>query len=293
MAETDEVTKGLGDAVRQGLGVFGQGVNTIAQVLRSGDAALKEVDGALTGGSPSPSPGPSQPLGREQQLAQRVVSLVQQGGEAAKRAGDPKTPTATARFQETMRLLFQQSFPVAEAGLSDLMPAPLDVLRMALKNLRGSVALVRLANGAGSLDDLEEVARSAEELSDQLKPALPSARTAAEPAAARPAAIPHSAPRPAKARAKGTGKGRKKKEPPNPSAVAFARAMGEEMGDATVKRWAEDLAAAKITEDQFIDRWSKKTGQGHSADPETLLARAKQRTIESGLPADDPYLQGL
>jgi hypothetical protein len=69
--------------------------------------------------------------------------------------------------------------------------------------------------------------------------------------------------------------------------------MGEEMGDATVKRWAEDLAAAKITEDQFIDRWSKKAGQGKGADPETLLARAKQRAIEAGLPADDPYLQGL
>ena len=92
MPETDEVTKGLGDAVRQGLGVFGQGVNTIAQVLRSGDAALKEVDGALTGGAPSPSPNSSRALGPEQQVAQRVVSLVRQGGEAASRTGDPKTP---------------------------------------------------------------------------------------------------------------------------------------------------------------------------------------------------------
>ena len=288
MPETDELTKGLGDAVRQGLGVFGQGVNTIAQVLRSGDAALKEVDGALTGGTASAAPGSSRALGPEQQLAQRVVSLVKQGGEAAKRAGDPKTPTATARFQETMRLLFQQSFPV-EAGLSDLMPSPSDVLRLALKNLRGSMALVRLANGAGSVEDVEEVARFAEELGDQLQPS----HAATEPMGAHPTVVPPSAPRPAKARPKGAGRGKRKKEPPNPSAVAFARAMGEEMGDATVKRLAEDLAAAKITEDQFIDRWSKKAGQGKGANPETLLARAKQRAIEAGLPADDPYLQGL
>ena len=192
-----------------------------------------------------------------------------------------------------MRLLFQQSFPVAEAGLSDLMPSPLDVVRMALKNLRGSMALVRLANGGGSVADVEEVARFAEELADQLQPGHPAAHPVTEPTEARPTAVPRSAARPAKARPKGMGRGRKKKEPPNPSAVAFARAMGEEMGDATVKRWAEDLAAARITEDQFIDRWSKKAGQGKSADPETLLARAKQRAIEAGLPADDPYLQGL
>ena len=292
MAETDELTKGLGDAVRQGLGVFGQGVNTIAQVLRSGDAALREVDGALTGGTASAAPGSSRALGPEQQLAQRVVSLVNQGGEAAKRAGDPKTPTAIARFQETMRLLFQQSFPV-EAGLSDLMPSPSDVLRMALKNLRGSMALVRLANGAGSVEDVEEVARFAEELAEQLQPSTSLANTTMEPTATRPEIVQPPAAKPTKTRAKGTGRGKKKKEPPNPSAVAFARAMGEEMGDATVKRWAEDLAAAKITEDQFIDRWSKKAGQGKSANPETLLARAKQRAIEAGLPADDPYLQGL
>jgi hypothetical protein len=173
------------------------------------------------------------------------------------------------------------------------MPSPSDVLRTALKNLRGSMALVRLANGGGSVDDVEEVARFAEELAGQLQPGHPAAHPVTEPTEARPTAVPRSAARPAKARPKGAGRGRKKKEPPNPSAVAFARAMGEEMGDATVKRWAEDLAAAKITEDQFIDRWSKKAGQGKSADPETLLARAKQRAIEAGLPAGDPYLQGL
>ena len=292
MPETDEVSKGLEDAMRQGLGVFGQGVNAIAQVLRSGDAALKEVDGALTGGTPSATSGPARALGSEEQLARQVVSLVRQGGEAARGAGDPKTPNAIARFQEAVRLLFLKPFPVADSGVSDLMPSPLDVLRMALRNLRGSMALVRLANGTGSIDDVEDVAGFAEGLADQLQPSLQATRLAAEPSGTQPVQVPPSAALPAKPRPKRTSRGKRKKEPPNPSAVAFARAMGEEMGDATVKRWAEDLAASKITEDQFIDRWARKAGQ-NGADPEALLAKAKQRAMEAGLPPDDPYLQGL
>jgi hypothetical protein len=69
--------------------------------------------------------------------------------------------------------------------------------------------------------------------------------------------------------------------------------MAEEMGDAEVKRWAGELARGRITEDQFIDRWGRKTAEGNHGNPEELLGRAKERAVRNGLSPDDPYLKEL
>jgi pyruvate/2-oxoglutarate dehydrogenase complex dihydrolipoamide acyltransferase (E2) component len=291
MADPEEVTKGLGEFIRQGLGIFGQGVGAVAQVLRSGDAAVREVDGALTGQRVSTTGGP--PAGSEQAVAEQVASLVRQGKQEATRTGNPRTPGVVGRFQEALRLLFQVPLAEESGSLSDLMPSPMDMLKMGLRDLRGSMALIRLANGTGSLADVEEVASFAEELAGRVQAGIQAVQgVAPEPPPAPPSsqaqASPPSGARPPRRSAR-RGKG---KEPVNPSASAFARAMAEEMGDARVKRWAGELGRGRITEDQFIERWGKKVAEGNQ-DAEGLLARARQRAIQNGLSPDDPYLKEL
>jgi pyruvate/2-oxoglutarate dehydrogenase complex dihydrolipoamide acyltransferase (E2) component len=298
MADPEEVTKGLGDFIRQGLGLFRQGVGTVAQVLRSGDAAVREVDGALTGQSASSVRTPLLPPGSEQQVAEQVASLVRQGKQEATRTGDPRTPGVVARFQEVLRLLFEVPLAGEPGGLSDLMPSPMDMLRMGLRDLRGSMALVRLANGAGTLTDVEEVASFAEDLAGRLQQGAQalSSPPMPEPAQQAPAARASVQAKPARgrgARRKQVPSGAERKQRGNPSAAAFARAMAEEMGNPEVKRWAGDLARGRITEDQFIDRWGRKAAEGNHGNPEDLLARAKERAVRNGLSPDDPYLKEL
>lgn len=287
--DQEEVSKGISDTLRQALGLFGQGVSAVAQVLRSGDAAVREVDSALTGGTPRPPQEPSH--GTEEQVARQVAVLLRQGKDEAARSGDPTAPGVMARFREAMRLLFRLPLPAAEAGMSDLMPSPVEAVRTGLRDLRGSMALVRLANGTGSLADVEEVARFAEDLAGRLQQgAQVLSRPSIEQPAARSAAAAQ-APSPAKqARGRGT---RGKRQPGNPSAATFAKAMAEEMGDPEVKRWAGELARGRISEDQFIDRWGRKAAEGNHGNPEELLERVKKRAVRNGLSPDDPYLKEL
>ena len=248
MPDPEDVTRGLGDMVRQGLGMFGQGVNTIAQVLKSGDAAVKEVDGALTGGHPRPAPPAIDSPASDEEIAQQVVSLIQRGREEAARAGDPRRPGVVGRFQDLMRLLFQ--VPLSrDGGLTNIMPSPAEAVRTGLRDLRGSMALVRLANGTGSLADVEEVARFAEDLVGRVQQGLQAVQAPEPP----PDQTPSGAnPAPQKASRKRTP--RRRKAAPDSAAVAFAQAVAEEMGDAQVTGWAEEFTAGKITEPTWVSR---------------------------------------
>ena len=291
MTEPKDAAKGLGDLVTQGLGILQQGVNTLAGALRTGDSSISQLDAALTGRRPAP--GPVQVPASVEEVAERVVSLVRQGQGEAQRSGDPTAPGVVAPFREATRLLAQTSLPVDTSSLTGLVPSPGGLIRGGLRALRGSMTLSRLASGTGSLEDMEEIVSLAEDLVGQAQKGIQAVQGVA-PALA-PAPAPASAPAPAPAPSapparRRASRARKTAEPPNPSVVAFSRAMAEEMGDSTVERWAGDVAAGKMTEEKFFDRWGKRVGDEKLGNPEELLARAKQRAINNGLSPDDPYL---
>ena len=290
MPDPQEMTRGLSDAVKQGLGMIGQGVDTLSEVLRSTDAALKEVDSALTGRPAGTAP--AQPPGAvtETEAAERVINLVRQARQAASRAGNAQGSQVVFRFQEALRLLFQVSLPTTPTSRGTEAASPIDLVRMGLRDLRGSMALARLANGSGSLDDLEEVTHFTDALVQRTQAAVqarpgpqPPAEPVPAPAAPARRRRPPAGPRPRRSRGKS-------KEPANPSAVVFARSMGEEMEDSRVLGWARDLEIGKLSEAQFIDRWSRAIGTGRHGDPEELMRRAKARAVQNGLAPDDPYL---
>ena len=214
-------------------------------MLRSTDAGLKEVDGALTGQRAKPAVAPP---ATETEAAERVVALVNQARGLASRAGNAQAPPVVSRFEETLRLLYQVKLPT---GVPTGPASLTDMVRMGLRDLRGSMALVRLANGSGSMEDLEEVTHFTDSLVQRTQVVVqqPAAAPAAEaPAPARRRRTPTTTGR---ARAPRQRKGAK--EPTNPSAVVFARSMGEEMDDARVRAWAEDMATGKLSEAQFIE----------------------------------------
>ena len=274
MPEQEEVSKGIGEMLQQGLGLFGQGVSAVAQVLKSGDAAVREVDGALTGGTNRPQQSPLPNAPSEEQVTHQVAALVRLAREEATRSGDPRAPGVMARFREAMRLLFQLPLPVADTGLSDIMPSPMEAARMGLRDLRGSMAMVRLANGTGSLADVEEVARFADEVAGRLQHGAQAPQGAAgEPTAGH-------APAPTvPAKATGTRRRaakRRRKATPETAAVSFARAVAEEMADAQVKEWAEEFATGKINESTWVSRLTEHAAETRES-LDDVLARVQAR----------------
>lgn len=261
MPDPREVTKGIGDMVTQGLGLLGQGVNSIAQILHAGDSAVRQVDGALHG-SPSPVPVPPTQAASEEQVAQQVASLIREGGQEASSSGNPQGPGVVSRFQEALRTLFQLPLSGSLENLADMLPSPMDMLRSGLRDLRGSMALVRLANGMGTLADVQEVANYAEVVANRVQalqapvvaPAAPPAPPRRPPAA--PAAAPTEPARraPRKRTPRGTSQRSSRRKKPDEADAAFAQAVAEELGDDQVKGWAQEYSDGKMTEAQWIKK---------------------------------------
>ena len=297
-AGQEQGTPRLEDVVRRGLGVFGQSVSTIADGLRSMDGALREMDGALTGGHARPSSAPGPNPASEEQVAQRVTSLVQQGREEASRAGDAQAPGVAARFQEALRMLFQLPLPGRPGGLADLMPSPMDALRTGLRDLRGSMAMVRLANGTGSLADVEEVAAFADELGGRAQRAV--ATVQSPPASDAPAATASGTGKSTRTRKRPTerGSGRTPRKAASSSSgkrprrsskatklhaadAAFAAAVADELGDAQVKAWARNFADGKLSEAEWVAKLTDHAAQTRDT-LDDVYERAAARLGASG-----------
>ena len=151
----EDMPRNMGDAVRDGLGLVGQGVNSVARVLQSADGAVRQVDSALTGRR---GPAPAS----EGDVTDRVFALVRQGRQEASET-HPQAPGVVATFREAL-----QNMNLVSAD-SDVLPSPGDAVRTGLRDLRGSLALVRLVGGRGSLADVEEVANFADNVIERMQ----------------------------------------------------------------------------------------------------------------------------
>ena len=239
-------------------GVVSRGLETlqsllggVTDVIRAGDSTVKELDGALTG---RPSAGPSTP----EQSFLEVVALMQGAVEEARETGSATSASVVQRAREVLGRATRDE-PSWRPGPS-LVRTANDVFRTALRDLRASQNLLKLAQGNGSLNDLEQLSGWAEEVTDRLrsvqamvkepKPGIAAAEATpvaeVNPAPAAPAPAP-AAKTPRKRNTTPKAKG-------SPEEIAFAQAVAEELGDTKVKGWAQEFADGKISEKQWVSR---------------------------------------
>lgn len=276
----------LEEIVRTGLDTFKSTVEGVTAVLRTGDSALRDLDGALTGTGPPPGDVSEQAL-------LEVMALIQGAMQEAREHSSTSSPAVVQRAREILNRV-SRAEPAWRPGPS-IVRTINDVFRVALRDLRASTNLLSLAQGQGSVDDLEALTKWADEVSQRLdmtqrvvaQPKPTKQQPAPAPAAEAPAPEPQAAaptpplvaPQPKKTRKK---RDTTPKTKGNPQDIAFAKAVAEEMGDTKVKQWAQDLADGKISEKQWISRLTNHASANYDSLDE-VFARATQRMArESG-----------
>ena len=263
----------LSDIVRTGMETIKSAVDGITSVIRSGDSTIKELDSALTGAPLPETAGPEQSF-------LEVVALMQATMEEARSKGSATDPAIVQRSREILGRVTK-----AEPSWR---PAPAmirtanDMIRMALRDLRGSQYLLRLAQGAGTLDDLDSLTKWADDLSDRVtktqqviaqpKPYV----TPSEPISEvpEPVMVPVVASQP-KAKTK-KKRDTTPKNKANPEDIAFAQAVAEEMKDPKVTEWAKQFADGKISEKQWISRFTNHAAAARES-VDDVFARATER----------------
>jgi len=278
MVMEDGPDKVLADVVRTGIETFKSVVEGVTSVIRQGDSTIKDLDSALTGG---PAPESSNP----EQSFLEVVALMQSTMEEAKSKGTATAPTIIQRSREILGKVTKAE-PAWRPGPAMIRTVN-DVIRMALRDLRSSQNLLRLAQGTGTLDDLDSLTKWADEISDRVgktqqviaqpKPLKTPVEGTSEPQEPVLVPVPVSSTKTKTKKKRDTTP----KKKANPQDIAFAQAVAEEMGDTKVKGWAQDFADGKISEKQWISRLTNHA----SATRESLddvFARATERMAKEG-----------
>lgn len=279
MALEDRPEKVLADIVRTGLETFKSTVEGITAVIRTSDSTIKELDSALTGG---PAPETSNP----EQSFLEVVALMQSAMEEARSKGTATAPAVIQRSREILGRVTKAE-PAWRPGPAIIRTIN-DVIRMALRDLRGSEYLLKLAQGTGTLQDLDSLTTWADELTSRVdktqrvvaqpKPSLKPSEPVSEPQEPVLVPVPQASTK-TKTRKKRDTTPKKKA---NPEDIAFAQSVAEEMGDNKVKDWAKQFADGKISEKQWISRLTNHAASSRET-LDDIFARATERMArESG-----------
>lgn len=279
MTEQKNPLEGIGEVLKRGLGFVNGSVGQMADVLNSADSSLRTLDTSLTGrpavqrSSPvaAASPASMDPA----QATTQAVELIRRGQQAAQQTGNLTNPSVTDPFRQLMNLLFNPSLALPSPdSLQGLMPSPAQALQTGLQDLRGSMAVFRLANGAGTPDDLVGVVGFAESLLGRVNQAAttltPSPSTSTTPAPALTPANPEEKP---KGRTRGP---RAKRQPPEPEIQALAKATAEELGDDGLRKDALKFSAGRLAESTFQKRVGK-VAEAKGRDIEDVMNRAVER----------------
>ena len=273
MAMGDGPDKVLADVVRTGIETFRSVIEGVTSVIRQGDSTIKDLDSALTGG---PAPESSNP----EQSFLEVVALMQSTMEEAKSKGTATAPAIIQRSREILGKVTKAE-PSWRPGPAMIRTVN-DVIRMALRDLRSSQNLLRLAQGTGTLDDLDSLTKWADEISDRVgktqqviaqpKPPKTPVEAVSEPQGAVLVPVPVATSKPKSKKKRDTTP----KKKANLEDIAFAQAVAEEMGDNKVKGWAQDFADGKISEKQWVSRLTNHAAAGRET-LDDIFARATER----------------
>ena len=234
------------DIITRGINVFQTVIHGVSDALRSGDGAIRELDHSLTGEPIAPGETPDQTfLG--------VLALINGAMEEAQTTGSASTPEVMQKARAALGRLVKVE-PAWRPGPT-IIKTTADMMRVALRDLRGSESLLKVVGGQGQLTDLESLIDWASDVSKRLNDAQTVvARPKPTPAELAPETPAAEVPTPPAAPTKKKKKGTKPKQKGDSGEVAFAQAVAQELGDIKVKGWAQDFADGKISEDQWISR---------------------------------------
>ena len=278
MVSDNRPDKVLADVVRTGIETFKSVIEGVTSVIRAGDGTIRDLDSALTG---APAPESSNP---EQSFIE-VVALMQAAMEEAKAKGTANNPGVVQRSKEILGKVTRAE-PAWRPGPAMIRTVN-DVIRTSLRDLRGSQYLLRLVQGSGTLDDLDNLTKWADEISERVgmtreviaqpKPSLMPVAPATEPQEA--VLVPVPVPKTKATTKKKRNTTPKKKA--NPEDIAFAKAVAEEMGDTKVKEWADQFESGKISEKQWISRLTNHASSSRDS-LDDVFARATERMAKEG-----------
>jgi hypothetical protein len=239
------------DVVQQGVESFKAvidgvkvAIGGVSEAIRTGDETLRGLDDALTGGRPKFGETP-------QESFMSVLDMLHGTLEDAR---EKQSAEAASVVQKSRQILarINEVEPAWRQGPMGMRTMS-DVFRAALRDLRASNSLIRLAQGQGTLDDLKGLSEWADELKGRVDKVTASTESVIAPAAPETAQEPKPA-APAKSKAKKPKKDTTPKKKPDDESVKFALAVAEEYGDSKVKEWAQEFAKGKISEAQWQGR---------------------------------------
>jgi len=278
MVQDNRPDKVLADVVRTGIETFRSVIEGVTSVIRAGDGTIRDLDGALTG-------APMQDASNPEQSFLEVVALMQAAMEEARAKGTANNPNVVQRSRDILSKVTKAE-PSWRPGPA-MVRTINDVIRISLRDLRGSQYLLRLAQGTGTLDDLDNLTKWADDLSSRVgqtreviaqpKPSMTPPAPATEPQEAVLVPVPVSNPQPKPKKKRKTTP----KKKANPEDIAFAKAVAEEMGDTKVKEWADQFESGKISEKQWISRLTNHASASRDS-LDDVFARATERMAKTG-----------
>lgn len=277
----------LEQVVQQSIEAFKNTIQGVAEVLRVGDTAITDLDNAMRG---KPVPGET-----AEETFLSVLAMIKAAMEEARETGSAAAPAIVQRAKEILNRVTSVE-PAWRVGPSVVKTAS-DMFRMALRDLRGSEVLIKLATGRGELDDMEKLLDWADSVKGRLDEAQ---RVVAEPkpaAAEKPPVRPQAAkqtPKRAAAGAKPKG-GRKtaKKAGPNPDdnkvRDAIFGAFAEVTQDPELKAGADKVAQGQMPPDQYVDVLIARL-EGGQITPDQV-GRVKEKALQNGADPNHVLMQ--
>lgn len=257
---------------QNGLQILQRSITTVTTLIKSGDDGLRSLDHALTGNRPKYGESPGEAF-------MGVLDMLQGTLEEAREKKSATDPTVVQNSRVMLKRIneAEPNWKPAPMGLRTAS----DVYRAALRDLRGSTSLIRLAAGQGSINDLEGLSKWAEDLNgrlDQVKGSNGSqlAEEGPQLAPGAPLQLEQSTSEaPAKKRPTRAKRNTAPKTPPADADIAFARAVAEDMNDEKVTKWFGEFEKGKISEAQWISRLTS-----HAAATKDSLDDVFQRATE-------------
>lgn len=265
------------EVIERGLTVFKGVIQGVTDVLRAGDGAIRELDGAMRG-TATPLAAAEPP----EETFLNVVTLIRGAMDEARERG---TATAAGVVQKAREALNRVT-----ATEPSWRPAPsiirtaADMFRTALRDLRGSESLVKLATGRGGLGDLENLINWAEDAGSRIEQAQKVVPTVAAPVVATqtPAENPKK-----KAKKSTKSKKAKAKTEAEVQNIVF-QAIANASGNQELKEAAEKVSQGKIPPDEFADSVTRHLENGQLSD--SMMNKAKKKAIHDGVDSKHPLL---
>jgi hypothetical protein len=247
------------EVVSRGLETLKTTIDGFTEVIRAGDETIRELDGALTGNQPRFGETP-------QETFMNVLDMLHGTLEDAREKQSATVPSVVQKARQILTRINQAEPEWRPGPLGRETPS--QIFRAALRDLRASNSIIKLAQGAGTLDDL----KSLSDWADDVKARIDSLQHQQVPQQ-RPETTKIPGP---KVSAKKPKKDTTPKTAPEPDGVRFALAVAEEYGDSKVKGWAKEYADGKISEQQWISRLTTHAA-AEKDNIDDILERANKR----------------